>query len=79
MASQLYKITICEVSDEAMASRTGKAASLVDTLGVEADGIDRAKVAAKKVLRDKGYELRSVNFTSEREMVAYVLPRKTRA
>jgi hypothetical protein len=73
MAMRSYKITICEVLPDVEALRSGKSASQVDTLGVQADGIDPARLAARKALRDRGYVVRSVNFTSPTEMVAYVV------
>lgn len=60
------------------------AAKLTDTFGVEAKDHDRARAAATKWLKDRGYTIRAMNFTAParpgdpapRELIAYVLPPK---
>ena len=54
-----------------------KAAEHVDNFGVQAQGPDKAKAAAKKWLVEHGYTIRAISVsTTPATLVAYVFPKE---
>ncbi len=52
-----------------------RGAEHVSTFGIKASTQDEARVAARVWLEKRGYRVRSVNFTPDGPMIAYVFPK----
>lgn len=85
-APKTYKVKRFEVrqtkTTDAVTGRpvTIDATQLVDQFGVQAPSDDLAKKVAEQWLREQGYQVRSISFSTEpRILIAYVLPKETPA
>lgn len=77
MPTQTWKVELHEATTNDEFAKTRVAARSVDTFGVNGDGVDGAKVAARKWLTDRGHTVRAINVSADKEkprtLIAYVV------
>jgi hypothetical protein len=74
MATMAWKVKLFKARSQVDFASSGIAADFVEVFGVQADGPDNAKSAARQWLAVRGHFVRSVNVSAadERTLVVYV-------